>query len=49
MTQKQQPIYVSPQQLRQESDRRDKPSGATEKKTDPVLTLAKAWGIGKVA
>ena len=49
MAEKQQPIYVGPQQVRLQTDRQDKPSKTAEEDLDPVLTLAKAWGVGKVA
>ncbi|WP_158748941.1 hypothetical protein [Acidobacterium sp. S8] len=49
MAEKQQPIYVGPQQVRLQTDRQDKPSKTAEENLDPVLALAKAWGVGKVA
>jgi hypothetical protein len=40
-------LYVNPQQLRRQEERRDNARKVVVPTPDPVLVLAKAWQIGK--
>jgi hypothetical protein len=40
-------VYVNPQQLRRQKERRDDARKVVDPTPDPALVLAKAWQIGK--
>jgi hypothetical protein len=40
-------VYVNPQQLRRQKERRDDARKVVDPTPDPALVLAKAWKIGK--